>query len=77
MAKLITSVQHYTHCTYYTYTLLQARSPETITAFNTEALKLALQGVTIVVAAGSSGAVNDANMCKTSSGSADQGYWQV
>lgn len=47
---------------------MQARSADMIDIFNREALKLSLMGVTIIAAAGSSGAANDASYCDAASG---------
>ena len=46
-------------------------------AFNTEALKLALMGVTVLVFTGDNGVVSFPEQCDIDSGSADQGHWQV
>ena len=52
-------------------------SEDTLVAFNTEALKLSIMGVTIVVATGDNGAAANANYCNLRSGSFDYGFWDV
>lgn len=54
------------------------RSKGVLDAFNTEALKLAIMGVTIVVASGRNGAAGGEELCEVSSGSAGGApYWTV
>lgn len=56
----------------------QMRSKGVLDAFNTEALKLAIMGVTIVVASGRNGAAGGEELCEVSSGSAGGApYWTV
>jgi tripeptidyl-peptidase I len=50
-------------------------SPFTITAFNNEAMKLGLRGVTILVSSGDNGAVGNGCGCNTNSSSSKLGYW--
>lgn len=59
--------------------ITQGCSQDTLDAFNTEALKLAIMGVTIVVAAGDNGAGFDETSCASASGSSDNnpGFWTV
>lgn len=49
--------------------LHQASALSSMHAFNTEARKLALQGVTIVVSSGDNGAAGDASLCSEDSSS--------
>lgn len=58
---------------------MQGRSKDTLDAFNTEAMKLSIMGVTIVVASGDDGASEDEVLCPYPSGSNDwnPGIWTV
>jgi hypothetical protein len=64
-------------CRYSYVCTLQAMDTAVLNTFNTEALKLALMGVTIIVPAGDNGVTNFPDQCDTPSGSADQGHWAV
>lgn len=46
-------------------------------SFNTEAMKLGLLGVTVVVSSGDNGVAAEAELCDYPSGSADFGFWEV
>ena len=55
----------------------QLMTPDTMDAFNTEAMKISSMGVTITISSGDNGVAGDASYCDYSSGSADAGYWTV
>ena len=55
---------------------VQANSVDTMEAFNTEAMKLALQGVTVLVSTGDNGVASRSALCNTDSGSS-QSAWTV
>lgn len=46
-------------------------------AFNTEAMKLALMGVTVIVPSGDNGVAADSQLCNEPSGSTDAENWSV
>lgn len=47
----------------------QGNSQDVLDAFNTEVMKLAVMGVTIVVSSGNNGAAGNPNLCSVSSDS--------
>jgi subtilase family serine protease len=57
--------------------VMQGTSLDTLSAFNTEAMKLTAMGVTVTVSSGDNGAAEDAAFCNLISSSAPYNLWTV